>query len=176
MVLGVCRYLETYIYSYILLLTVFCHQLTRMNYYNWWYDFCVNVVYDIMFSRPTNFLQKSSCRVSSEKNILNSSVEWSRVEWKNWIKVISLFTFSHIFCLLSILSYEARMIIDIHTCVIRKSQSLTYCFLFININTVTRGAHDIRTWYPHVRSMGISNFNLLCRLMGVRIIDLIFSR
>ena len=26
-----------------------------------------------------------------------------------------------------------------------KSQSLTYCFLFININTVTRGAHDIRT-------------------------------
>ena len=70
---------------------------------------------------------------------------WSRVEWKNWIKVISLYTFSHIFCLLSILSYEARMIIDIHTCVIRKSQSLTYCFLFININTVTRGAHDIRT-------------------------------
>ena len=98
-----------------------------------------------IFSRPTSFLQKSSCRVSSEKNIFNSSVEWSRVEWKNWIKVISLFTFSHIFCLLSILSYEARMIIDIHTCVIRKSQSLTYCFLFININTVTRGAHDIRT-------------------------------
>ena len=82
----------------------------------------------IIFSRPTSFLQKSCCRVSSEKNILNSSVEWSRVEWKNWIKVISLFTFSHIFCLLSILSYEARMIIDIHTCVIRKSQSLTYCF------------------------------------------------
>ena len=92
-----------------------------------------------IFSRPTSFLQKSSCRVSSEKNILNSSVEW-----KNWIKVISLFTFSHIFCLLSILSYEARMIIDIHTCVIQKSQSLT-CFLFININMVTRGAHDIRT-------------------------------
>ena len=99
----------------------------------------------MIFSRPTSFLQKSSCRVSSEKNILNSSVEWSRVKWKNWIKVISLFTFSHIFCLLSILSYEARMIIDIHKCVIRKSQSLTYCFLFININTVTRGAHDIRT-------------------------------
>ena len=103
-----------------------------------------------IFSRPSSFLQKSSCRVSSEKNILNSSVEWSRVEWnrvewKNWIKVISLFTFSHIFCLLSILSYEARMIIDIHTGVILKSQSLTYCFLFININTVTRGAHDIRT-------------------------------
>ena len=34
---------------------------------------------------------------------------------------------------------------DIHTCVIRKSQSLTYRFLFININTVTRGAHDKRT-------------------------------
>ena len=29
------------------------------------------------FSRPTSFLQKSSCRLSSEKNILNSSVEWS---------------------------------------------------------------------------------------------------
>ena len=41
-----------------------------------------------------------------------SGVEWSGVEWKNWIKVISLFTFPHIFCfsLLSILSYEARMI------------------------------------------------------------------
>ena len=107
-----------------------------------YYSLCL---ISLLFSRPTSFLQKSSCRVSSEKNILNSSVEWSRVEWKNWIKVISLFTFSHIFCLLSILSYEARMIIDIHTCVIRKSQSLTYCFLFININTVTRGAHDIRT-------------------------------
>ena len=70
-----------------------------------------------IFSRPTNFLQKSSCRVSSEKNILNSSVELrgvSGVEWKNWIKVISLFTFPHIFCfsLLSILSIEARMIVE----------------------------------------------------------------
>ena len=70
-----------------------------------------------IFSRPTSFLQKSSCRVSSEKNILNSSVELrgvSGVEWKNWIKVISLFTFPHIFCfsLLSILSIEARMIIE----------------------------------------------------------------
>ena len=36
-----------------------------------------------IFSRPTSFLQKSSCRVSSEKNILNSSVEWSRVEWSD---------------------------------------------------------------------------------------------
>ena len=33
------------------------------------------------FSRPTSFLQKSSCRVSSEKNILNSSVELRGVEW-----------------------------------------------------------------------------------------------
>ena len=98
------------------------------------------------FSRPTSFLQKSSCRVSSEKNILNSSVElsgwveWSGVEWKNWIKVISLFTFPHIFCfsLLSVLSYEARMI---HTCVIRKSQSLTFC-LSISIRS-----HDARMIY-----------------------------
>ena len=30
-----------------------------------------------IFSRPTSFLQKSSSSVSSEKNILNSSVEWS---------------------------------------------------------------------------------------------------
>ena len=70
-----------------------------------------------IFSRPTSFLQKSSCRVSSEKNILNSSVELrgvSGVEWKNWIKVISLFTFPHIFCfsLLSILSIEARKIVE----------------------------------------------------------------
>ena len=33
----------------------------------------------LIFSRPTSFLQKSSCRVSSEKNILNSSVELSGV-------------------------------------------------------------------------------------------------
>ena len=34
------------------------------------------------------------------------------MEWKNWIKVISLFTFPNIFCfsLLSILLYEAHMI------------------------------------------------------------------
>ena len=61
------------------------------------------------------------------------------------------------------------MIIDIHTCVIRKSQSLTYCFSFTNINTVTRGAHDIRTCV-----LWEFNFNLLCRLMGVRIIDFNF--
>ena len=41
-------------------------------------------------------------------------MEWSGVEWKNWIKVISLFTFPHIFCfsLLSILSIEARKIVE----------------------------------------------------------------
>ena len=33
-----------------------------------------------IFSRPTSFLPKSSCRVSSEKNILNSSVESCGVE------------------------------------------------------------------------------------------------
>ena len=33
-----------------------------------------------IFSRPTSFLQKSSWRVSSEKNILNSSVESCGVE------------------------------------------------------------------------------------------------
>ena len=33
-----------------------------------------------IFSRPTSLLQKSSCRVSSEKNILNSSVESCGVE------------------------------------------------------------------------------------------------
>ena len=96
-----------------------------------------------IFSRLTSFLQKSSCRVSSEKNILNSSVKWSRAEWKNWIKVISLLTFSHIFCLLSILSYETRMIIDIHTCVIRKSQSLTYCFCL----SISIRSHEARMIY-----------------------------
>ena len=53
-----------------------------------------------------------------------------------------MFTFPHIFCfsLLSILSYEARMI---HTCVIRKSQSLTFC-LSISIRS-----HDARMiMYP----------------------------
>ena len=43
-----------------------------------------------IFSRPTSFLQKSSCSVSSEKNILNSSVEWSRVEWSDVRKTKSL--------------------------------------------------------------------------------------
>ena len=67
---------------------------------------------------------------------------WSRVEWKNWIKVISLFSFSHIFCLLSILSYEPRMIIDIHTCVIRKSQRLIVFCLSISIRS-----HEVRIIY-----------------------------
>ena len=84
----------------------------------------------VFFFRPISFLQKSSCRVSSEKNILNSSVEWSRVEWKNWIKVISLFTFSHIFCLLSILSYEARMIIDIQYTHVRYTEISKFDLLF----------------------------------------------
>ena len=44
---------------------------------NWWLNMslCYRLVsMDYIFSRPTSFLQKSSCRVSSEKNILNSSV------------------------------------------------------------------------------------------------------
>ena len=126
-----------------------------------------------IFSRPTSFWQKSNCRVSSEKNILNSSVEWSRVESCGVEKLDKSYIFVYF---------------------------LTH-FLFI-INTVIRGAHDNwythvryteiskfdllffvyqyqyghtrRAWYTHVRSMGISNFNLLCRLMGVRIIDFNF--
>ena len=43
-----------------------------------------------IFPRPTSFLQKSSCSVSSDKNILNSSVEWSRVEWSDVRKTQSL--------------------------------------------------------------------------------------
>ena len=43
-----------------------------------------------IFSRPISFLQKSSCSVSSEKNILNSSVDWSRVEWSDVKKTKSL--------------------------------------------------------------------------------------
>ena len=99
-----------------------------------------NYVLYIVFSRPTSFLQKSSRRVSSEKNILNSSLEscglWSRVvscrvmlrkvyfpthvlfiinayaELSRSRRIITLkhsFGFPKI-CLLSILSYEARMI------------------------------------------------------------------
>ena len=98
---------------------------------------------DTIFSRPTSFLQKSSCtcRVSSEKNILNSSVEWSRVE-KLDISYIFVYFLTHF---LFIINTVIRGVHDIDTCVIRKSQSLTYCFLFINIKTVTRGAHDMRT-------------------------------
>ena len=61
----------------------------------------------------------------------------------------------------------------IHTCVIRESQSLTFC-LSISIRS-----HDARMIYAyfitHVRSMGTSNFNLLFRLLCVRIIDFDFS-
>ena len=39
----------------------------------------VKQLFPLYFFRPTSFLQKSSCTVSSEKNILNSSVEWSGV-------------------------------------------------------------------------------------------------
>ena len=34
--------------------------------------------------------------------------------------------------------------------------------------------HTRRAWYTDVRSMGISNFNLLFRLICVRIIDFIY--
>ena len=44
-----------------------------------------------IFSRPTSILQKSSCSVSSEKNILNSSVEWSRVEWSDVRKIRAVY-------------------------------------------------------------------------------------
>ena len=44
---------------------------------------CLSVYCIIIFSRPTSFLQKSSGRVSSEKNILNSSVESCRVVWSD---------------------------------------------------------------------------------------------
>ena len=53
------------------------------------------------------------------------------MEWKNWIKVISLFTFSHIYCLLSKLPYEARMIIDIQSCAISIRQSRILFFFLI---------------------------------------------
>ena len=134
---------------------------------------CLLKVECYIFSWPTSFLQKSSCRVSSKKNILNSSVEWSRVESCGVEKLDKSYIFVYF---------------------------LTH-FLFI-INTVIRGAHDnwythVRyteiskfdllffvyqyqyghtrcAWYTHVRSMGISNFNLLRRLMGVRIIDFNF--
>ena len=66
-----------------------------------------------IFSRPTSFLQKSSCRVSSDKNILNSSVEWSSVESCGVEKLDKSYIFVYF---------------------------LTH-FLFI-INTVIRGAHD----------------------------------
>ena len=64
------------------------------------------------------------------------------MEWKNWIKVIFLFTFPHIFCfsLLSILLYEALIIF---TCVIRKSQSLTYCFCL----SISIRSHEARMIY-----------------------------
>ena len=112
-------------------------HVTRLDYYS---SLSSNLSY---FSRPTSFLQKSSCRVSIEKNILNSSVKWSGVEKldKSYIFVYFLTHF------LFIINTVIRGAHDIHTCVIRKFKSLTYCFLFININTVTRGAHDIRTCF-----------------------------
>ena len=71
-----------------------------------------------IFSRPTSFLQKSSCRVSSEKNILNSSVEWSRVE-SCGVKSRGVEKLDKSYIFVYFLTH----------------------FLFI-INTVIRGAHD----------------------------------
>ena len=100
--------------------------------------FCVFAILSI-FSRPTSFLQKSSCRVSSEKNILNSSVESCGVEKldKSYILV----------CLLSIRKYDARMIMYARALYcsfkvrwIGKVYFPTHVFFIIN--TVIQGAHD----------------------------------
>ena len=60
-----------------------------------------------------------------------------------------------------------------HDTHVRYTEISKFDFLFINIDTVTLCAHDIRI--THVRSMGTSNFNLLFRLLCVRIIDFDFS-
>ena len=94
-----------------------------------------------IFSRPTSFLQKSSCRVSSEKNISNSSVGWSGVEWSGKIR-LKLY--------LCLLSYTFSVLVYYRYCYTRRAWYIYVRYteiskfnLFININTVTRGAHDI---------------------------------
>ena len=90
-----CIYIYIYAYIYVYMciyMCVYVRMFVCICICLYMYEYLFNNDL-IIFSRPTSFLQKSSCRVSSEKNILNSSVEWSRVEWKNWIKVISLFYF-----------------------------------------------------------------------------------
>ena len=43
-----------------------------------------HVLYFQFFPGPLAFCKKAVERVSNEKNILNSSVEWSGVEWSVW--------------------------------------------------------------------------------------------
>ena len=75
----------------------------------------------MFFSGQLAFLQKSSCRVSSEKNILNSSVESRGVEKldKSYILV----------CLLSIRNYEARMIMYPRAYTVVSKFTLRLCFM-----------------------------------------------
>ena len=47
-------------------------------YKNWQFNMSVKFIYDsLFFSSPLAFCKKAVERVRSEKNILNSSVEWS---------------------------------------------------------------------------------------------------
>ena len=48
-------------------------------------------IIEIFFPGPLAFCKKAVERVNSEKNILNSSVEWSGVAWKILIKVIYVY-------------------------------------------------------------------------------------
>ena len=91
------------------------------------------IIFYMIFSRPTSFLQKSSCRVSSEKNILNSSVEWSRVESCGVEKLDKSYIFVYF---------------------------LTH-FLFI-INTVIRGAHDNWYTHVHYTEISKSDLLFFC--------------
>ena len=111
-----------------------------------------------IFSRPTSFLQKSSCRVSNEKNILNSSVESCGVEKldKSYIFVYFLTHF------LFIINTVIRGAHDSWYTHVRYTEISKFDLLFFVYQY--QYGHTRRAWYTNVRPMGISNFNLLCCL------------
>ena len=82
-----------------------------------------------IFSRPTSFLQKSSCSVSSEKNILNSSVEWSRVEWSGvMLGKLKVYFPKHVLFIINTVIRGAHD--NVRTCVISYFQSEVEKFTF----------------------------------------------
>ena len=65
-----------------------CHEILSYNLVALDFKVLFNTEF---FPGPPAFCKKAVERVNSEKNILNSSVVWSSMEWKISIKVIYIY-------------------------------------------------------------------------------------